>query len=50
MLEISKLVPQLVRQFEFEIESPEKPWKTANYWFVKQTDFNVRVKARGGKA
>jgi cytochrome P450 len=50
MLEMSKLIPQLVRQFDFELEKPDTPWKTANYWFVKQFDFNVRVKERGEKA
>jgi hypothetical protein len=47
MLEMSKLIPQLVRRFDFEPEKPDTPWKTANYWFVKQLDFNVRVKERG---
>lgn len=50
MLEMSKLIPQLVRRFDFEIESQDQPWKTTNYWFVKQVDFNVRVKARSEKA
>jgi cytochrome P450 len=50
MLEMSKLIPQLVRRFDFELENREKPWTTANYWFVKQGDFNMRVKARNEKA
>jgi len=50
MLEMSKLIPQLVRRFSFELERKDKPWKTANYWFVKQLDFMVRVKERSEKA
>ena len=44
-LEISKLIPRLVRDFDFELEKPEKEWKTENYWFVKPTDFTIRIKA-----
>jgi len=50
MLEMSKLIPQLVRRFSFELERKDKPWKTANYWFVKQLDFMVRVKEQSEKA
>ena len=46
MLEISKLIPQLVREFDFELIEPEKGWKTRNAWFVKPTNFRVRVKRR----
>ena len=30
-LEMSKLVPQLVRQFDFVLENHDKEWKTVNY-------------------
>ncbi|KAF2240729.1 putative cytochrome P450 pisatin demethylase [Trematosphaeria pertusa] len=46
MLEMSKLVPRLVRDYDFELEGDEKEWDTANFWFVKPVDFRVTVKAR----
>ena len=48
ILEMSKLIPQLVRRFDFELEQPAKPWTTENYWFVKPVDFRLRAKAREG--
>ncbi|ETI19665.1 hypothetical protein G647_08678 [Cladophialophora carrionii CBS 160.54] len=45
-LEMSKLIPQLVRRFDFELEQPDREWNTVNYWFVKPTDFRVKVRAR----
>jgi cytochrome P450 len=51
ILEMSKLIPQLVRKFDFELENPSKEWETENFWFVKPVDFRVRVKPRfAGKA
>lgn len=46
LLEMTKLIPQLVRNFNFELEEPDKEWKTVNVWFVKQTNFNCRIKLR----
>ncbi|EXJ92679.1 cytochrome P450 oxidoreductase [Capronia epimyces CBS 606.96] len=45
-LEMSKLIPQIVRRFDFELEHAERPWNTDNNWFVKPTDFQVKVKLR----
>lgn len=44
-MEISKLVPNLIRRFDFELCNPEKHWHTMNRLFVKPKDFFVRVKA-----
>ncbi|KAE8447538.1 hypothetical protein EG329_010668 [Mollisiaceae sp. DMI_Dod_QoI] len=50
LLEMSKLVPLLVRKFDFELDErlqgEGKEWKTLNRWFVKQLDFGVRIKLR----
>jgi cytochrome P450 len=46
MLEMCKLVPRLVTDFDFELDMATTPWKTINYWFVKPVDFRVRVKPR----
>lgn len=43
---MSKLIPRLVRDFEFTPTNPEREWDTENFWFVKPMDFNVKVKRR----
>lgn len=43
VLEIGKLIPRLVRGFDFELVREEK-WETWNHWFVKPSNFEVRVK------
>ncbi|OGE57019.1 hypothetical protein PENARI_c002G09354 [Penicillium arizonense] len=46
ILEMSKLIPQLVQEFDF---TPlRKTWRTENFWFVKPVDFEVRVQRRAG--
>ncbi|KAI1736391.1 cytochrome P450 [Xylaria scruposa] len=47
-LEISKLIPRIVREFDFELTngSTEDLWATKNYWFVKPQGFNVKVACR----
>ncbi|KIX09183.1 uncharacterized protein Z518_00262 [Rhinocladiella mackenziei CBS 650.93] len=44
-LEMYKLIPELVRKFDFELDMATSNWKTRNYWFVKPIDFRVRVKS-----
>ncbi|KAM0547574.1 hypothetical protein ACHAPJ_010318 [Fusarium lateritium] len=49
MLEISKLVPRLVRDFDFSFPKGKyvaKEYKTVNRWFVKPKGFNVHILAR----
>lgn len=43
LLEIGKLIPRLVRTFDFELVRKDR-WETSNYWFVKPGNFEVRVK------
>ncbi|KIW06554.1 uncharacterized protein PV09_02984 [Verruconis gallopava] len=43
-LEMSKLIPRLVREFDFEVTKKSGNWSSENYWFVKPTDFEVRVR------
>ncbi|KAH7014099.1 cytochrome P450 [Microdochium trichocladiopsis] len=49
-LEISKLVPRLVRDFDFSLagglEQPGATWRMDNGWFAKQRGFMVAVKRR----
>lgn len=45
-LEMCKLIPRLVRDFDFELEKVDRDWNLKNHWFVKPTDFRVRIKSR----
>lgn len=45
-LEMSKLVPQLLRRFDFELSDPSKEWKLHDFWFVRQTGLICKVKRR----
>ncbi|RAL07996.1 cytochrome P450 [Aspergillus homomorphus CBS 101889] len=44
ILEMSKLIPQIVRDFDFQLE--KRTWETDNKWFVKPLDFYVKVSMR----
>lgn len=46
MLEMSKLIPQALRSFDFELTHPEKEWTLHDYWFVRQTGLICRVVKR----
>ncbi len=50
MLEMSKLLPRLIHDFDFELVGDSERhgyrWSTQNYWFVKPKNFKVRVKRR----
>ncbi|KAI1305507.1 cytochrome P450 [Xylaria venustula] len=49
-LEISKLIPRIVHDFDFELSTggnnPGDSWSTRNYWFVKPRGFEVKVKVK----
>lgn len=47
MMELSKLIPQLIRHFDIELVHPDRQWKTTNWWLVKQTDMDCYVRQRG---
>jgi len=46
MLEMSKLVPEIVKKFDLKLEMPKENWKTINYWFVKPEKLPVTLIAR----
>ncbi|KFY74560.1 hypothetical protein V499_05422 [Pseudogymnoascus sp. VKM F-103] len=46
LLEMSKLVPQLIREFDVELEHPGEKWQKINRWFVKQEKFGCSIKRR----
>ncbi|KAI1618245.1 cytochrome P450 [Exophiala viscosa] len=43
-MEMTKEVPEVIEEFDLELEPPTCTWKTANVWFVKQTDFRCRIR------
>lgn len=45
-MEISKLIPELVTQFDFTPAHPTRPLTTENVWFVKQLDIEIKVHLR----
>lgn len=45
-LEMYKLVPAVLRTFELTLEHPQDEWELRNAWFVKQSNFLVRLKTR----
>lgn len=47
LLEIYKIVPQIMRSFDFQLLS-EDEWETRCFWFVKQRGLRVRVLRREG--
>ncbi|PVH84305.1 cytochrome P450 [Cadophora sp. DSE1049] len=46
LLEMSKVIPTLVLNYDFEPEYPDQPCKTENVWFAKQVDFRCRIQKR----
>ncbi|KAH7208378.1 cytochrome P450 [Fusarium oxysporum] len=46
ILEISKLIPRLICDFDFTFPEGAKEFKTNNRWFVKPQGFRVQVHAR----
>ncbi|KAK5046573.1 hypothetical protein LTR84_007334 [Exophiala bonariae] len=46
-LEMYKLVPAMLRTFDIQLAYPEREWKLDNRWFVKQSEFYVRLTTRG---
>ncbi|KAF8853739.1 putative cytochrome P450 pisatin demethylase [Acephala macrosclerotiorum] len=48
LMEMGKIIPQLLREFEIELVNEE--WRTKNVWFVQQSGLDVRLKRRAGKS
>lgn len=45
---MSKLIPRLVADFDFELDPSirQGPWHTRNYFFLKPTNFQVGIRQR----
>ncbi|KAJ4509695.1 Pisatin demethylase [Exophiala dermatitidis] len=48
LLEISILIPELVRKFDFTLVDPDRPLEIENVWFVKQKNLECFVTERKG--
>jgi cytochrome P450 len=46
LMEMQKLVPQLLRYFEFSLVDKDAEWKTTNWWFCKQEGLIVNLQQR----
>ncbi|GME52508.1 Cytochrome P450 [Neofusicoccum parvum] len=46
LMEISKLVPTLLRKFDFSLVAPDADLECSNRWFVKQKNIKLIVKER----
>lgn len=46
MLEMTKFVPQVLRQFHLEWASPKDEWEISGYFFAKQKGVIMRFTAR----
>ncbi|KAF5006060.1 hypothetical protein FDECE_7542 [Fusarium decemcellulare] len=49
LLEIYKLVPQLLRNYEISFVDESQEWKVAGGWFTEQDNFHVQLKRRSVK-
>ncbi|CZR60133.1 related to pisatin demethylase cytochrome P450 [Phialocephala subalpina] len=45
-LEMYKLIPTILRRYTLSLADPQKEWKLENAFFVKQTEFYVRLQLR----
>ncbi|KAB5559620.1 cytochrome P450 oxidoreductase [Coniochaeta sp. 2T2.1] len=48
LMEMQKLVPQLLRKYTIELADPKAEWKTSNRWFVQQSGLVCRLTKREG--
>jgi cytochrome P450 len=46
IMEMGKLIPQLMRHFDFEWASSKPEWRVETYWFARQHDMICRLKSR----
>jgi cytochrome P450 len=46
LMEMQKLVPQLMRYFDFSLADKDAEWKTRNHWFNSQKGLIVNIRLR----
>lgn len=45
-MEMSKIIPQLLREYKLTLANPDKSWKTRNMWFVQQSGVDIILERR----
>lgn len=46
LLEMYKLVPAILNKFDLEFVDPQREWQLHNAWFVKQSNFQIRLRSK----
>jgi cytochrome P450 len=46
LMEMTKIIPQMLREYEIILAHPEKDWKMKNRWFVQQSGLDCILKKR----
>lgn len=46
MLEMTKVVPQVLRNFDLEWAEPDMDWTINGYWFAKQSGLIMKLHSR----
>jgi cytochrome P450 len=46
LMEMAKIIPQMLREYEISLAHPKKEWKTKNGWFVQQSGLECVLKKR----
>lgn len=46
LMEINKLLSELIVRFDFDFEDPEREWTVHNDWFTKQEDIQGSLRKR----
>jgi cytochrome P450 len=46
LMEMTKIIPQMLREYENILARPEKDWKMKNRWFVQQSGLDWVLKKR----
>ena len=41
MMEIMKLIPELMREYDFRLVKPDREWEVLGHWFTKQTGIDM---------
>ena len=49
-VEIHKFIAQFLRNFDFKILDPAKPWRITTYWFAMQQDFKMKITFRKNRS
>jgi len=49
MMEMAKVIPEIVRNFDIEMQREDPGWRVESRWFVYQKDFFVKLRPRGRK-